>query len=254
MSHNFKKSLGQNFLKDKKIIEQIINYIDLEQEEVLEIGPGQGAITEFLVKKTKNVVAYEIDQELIPYLNKKIKSDNFELKNEDFLKANLIFENKKIVVANIPYYITSDILFKLFKNHLLFKKALIMVQNEIAEKLVAKPGESNYGKLSVSAQFFCEIKKAIFVSKVCFIPQPKVDSAVVFFDFKKIPSDFDIKSFLEFIKNCFSQQRKKLVNNLKNKYEIGEINKALQKMELPLNIRPQQIDLKNYKILFKELN
>ncbi|AAT28050.1 16S rRNA (adenine(1518)-N(6)/adenine(1519)-N(6))-dimethyltransferase RsmA [[Mycoplasma] mobile] len=254
MSHNFKKSLGQNFLQDKNIIEKIVNFIPLENEDVLEIGPGQGALTNLLVKKSKNVLAYEIDKELIPFLKEKIKAKNFTLKHEDFLKSEIDFQDKKIIIANIPYFITSDILFKIFENHKFFTKALIMVQKEIADKLIAKANDSNYGKLSVSSQFFANIKKVINVPRTCFYPQPNVDSAVVYFEFKNDIENIDIEKFLVFIKTCFSQQRKKLSNNLKNVYDLEKIKSVLKKLNLSFEVRPQQIDLNVYKILFYELN
>lgn len=248
-----KKHLGQNFLIDKNIIQKIISTANIEGKEVIEIGPGQGAITEILVEKAQNVIAYEIDQDMINILKNKIDASNFILRHEDFLKAEFDWKNKKYVVANLPYYITSKILFKMFDSFDKFEKIIVMVQKEVAERMVAKVNTSDYGKLSISCQFLANIKKEFDIPPSSFWPMPKVTSSIVTMEF--FPAfDVNIKEFLEFIKTCFSMKRKTLFNNLKQNLAIDQINEIYSHFNLNNNVRPQQITKEIYYEIFKFIN
>lgn len=248
-----KKHLGQNFLVDKNIIQKIIEIANIENKEVIEIGPGQGAITEHLITKAKSVIAYEIDQDMIDILKNKINADNFILNHKDFLKAEFDWEGKKYVVANLPYYITSKILFKIFYSLDKFKKITVMVQKEVADRMVAKVNTSNYGKLSISCQFLANVKKEFDISPSSFQPMPKVTSSIVNMEFNKTFA-VNIKDFLEFIKTCFAMKRKTLFNNLKQHLTVEEINKIYSHFNLDANVRPQEITKDLYYEIFKFIN
>ncbi|QJG66720.1 16S rRNA (adenine(1518)-N(6)/adenine(1519)-N(6))-dimethyltransferase RsmA [Mycoplasma phocoenae] len=253
MSIKAKKSLGQNFLKDLSIIDQIINHANIEDRDVVEVGPGQGALTTKLASKAKSLTAYEIDKDMINILNVKINNPNFVLIHKDFLLCSLeeVKENS-VLVANIPYYITSDILFKVFINRNKFSKAIIMMQKEVADRIIAKANTSNYSKLSVTSQYFANVKKLFDVSPQCFEPAPKVFSSVVLFEFNK-KQEMDDKDFLEFVKLCFAQRRKTLINNLLNKYNKEQIWLIFEKMNFKSNVRAQELSLNQFIKLYQEI-
>ncbi|MGX9358224.1 16S rRNA (adenine(1518)-N(6)/adenine(1519)-N(6))-dimethyltransferase RsmA [Mycoplasma sp. 128] len=248
-----KKSLGQNFLIDNNIIQKIVNAVDLKDKQVIEIGPGQGAITELIVKKAARLTAFEIDKDMIEILQNKINDDNFILKHEDFLKANLEqIGNNNILVANIPYYITSDILFKVFENVEKFEKAIIMMQKDVALRITANPGSSEYSKLSVCCQYLSKVTKLFDVSPTCFVPAPKVFSSVVEFDFNKIDWE-KTEPFFDFVKKSFAFRRKTLLNNLMIYYDKNKIIAAIEKNNYKLTVRPQEINVSDYESLYLEL-
>ncbi|UWD34410.1 16S rRNA (adenine(1518)-N(6)/adenine(1519)-N(6))-dimethyltransferase RsmA [Mesomycoplasma molare] len=247
-----KKHLGQNFLIDKNIINKIIEVSEIKDKDVIEIGPGQGAITELLVKEAKSLIAYEIDSDMISILNSKIKGENFTLINSDFLKNDLNWKEKKHLVANLPYYITSDIIFKIFKNISLFSKMTIMVQEEVADRIKALKNTPEYSKLSVSCQFLAEIKKEFVVPPSCFLPKPKVNSAIITLNFKENLDQNYVNEFLNFIKICFSMKRKTLFNNLKTTFTKNKILEVLKINNLKENIRPQELEWGEYEKLFKD--
>lgn len=253
MSNNIKakKQFGQNFLQDENIINKIIEIANVENQDILEIGPGRGALTKKIVTKSKSLVAYEIDNDLIPILKNQIISKNFRLINFDFLKSEFDWNknNKKKIVANLPYYITSDILFKIFKNIEYFSEIIIMVQEEVADRLVAKVGVSAYGKLTVTANYFATCTKQLIVPNNAFFPVPKISSAIVKLQFNKV-LDLNNDKFLEFVKKCFSFKRKTLNNNLKSFLNNEVINNIYKDLEFESNIRPQEISLENYKKMF----
>ncbi|WGI36707.1 16S rRNA (adenine(1518)-N(6)/adenine(1519)-N(6))-dimethyltransferase RsmA [Mesomycoplasma lagogenitalium] len=249
-----KKSLGQNFLVDKNVINKILKIANIENEDVIEIGPGQGALTTHLVNLANRVLAFEIDKDMIEILNSSIINDNFTLVHQDFLETDLNFENKWAVVANLPYYITSKILFKIFENINSFSKLTIMVQEEVADRIVAKVKTPSYGKLSISCQYLASVKKEFIVLPNSFVPKPKVNSAIVTFSFYPDLKQKEINLFLEFIKKCFSMKRKTLINNLKLFLDSNKIELIFNSLNLKLNIRPQEIDLISYKKMFKLLN
>jgi len=211
-----KKSLGQNYLIDENICRNIIDSFNVEKNDIIiEIGSGKGEITKYLITKCDNVFAIEIDKNNSSFL--KTKFPGINIQNKDFLKIDLndilnanektssiakSFEGSKIrIIGNIPYNITTDILFKLIDNRKLIKDSQLMIQEEVAQRIVAKPGSKTYGILSVMIQVFCEPKLLFKVSQNCFYPKPKVDSRIVHFDFNTnlLESISDIYFFRKFV-------------------------------------------------------
>lgn len=214
-----KKHLGQVFLSDDRIAKRIVKEVGLTPEDVVvEIGAGAGTLTEELAKTGARVIAYEIDESLAPVLRERLsKYPNVELRFEDFLKAKDIPEGA-ICVSNIPYSITGPIMEKIIEWK--FKRAIVMVQKEVGERILAKPGKKTYGYLSVVVQTFYEVKKPFDVSRSCFVPNPEVDSTVV--DLKRKPVDLDFEKFKKFVSMIFAKKRKTLKNNLKPFLSIFE--------------------------------
>lgn len=218
------KKFGQNFLINDNIIDKIVKTANLKDDEgVIEIGTGIGHLTNKLVNVTKKVVTIEIDKKLIPILETELKAyQNLKIINEDFLALDLKkvineeFEiNQKIhVVANLPYYITSQIVLKLLENIEMFDSFTLMMQKEVAQRFCAKPKTKIYNNLSVMCQFYCDVKIAFDVSPNNFIPIPNVTSSVVYF---KVNPKFQLDEpqlFWNFVRSCFFNKRKTLVNNL----------------------------------------
>jgi 16S rRNA (adenine1518-N6/adenine1519-N6)-dimethyltransferase len=214
-----KKHLGQVFLSDDRIAKRIVKEVGLTPEDVVvEIGAGAGTLTEELAKTGARVIAYEIDESLAPVLRERLsKYPNVELRFEDFLKAKDIPEGA-ICVSNIPYSITGLLMEKIIEWK--FKRAIVMVQKEVGERILAKPGKKTYGYLSVVVQTFYEVKKLFDVSRSCFVPNPEVDSTVV--DLKRKPVDLDFEKFKKFVSMIFAKKRKTLKNNLKPFLSIFE--------------------------------
>lgn len=218
MSIRPKKSLGQHFLTDDNIIQKIAEAIPVQEgNRVIEIGPGTGALTGALLNRFKDVVAVELDQRAIEVLEQKF--EDLEIHHENVLdvdwKALSIGKEKTHVVGNLPYYITSQILFSLLENRHLLTDALLMMQKEVAERLVADIRTKDYGILSVQTQLMCTPQILFPVSRHCFSPQPNVESAIVKLTFDKGPlncSDQDLKTV---VRTAFNQRRKKLSNALK---------------------------------------
>lgn len=232
------KKFGQNFLYDKNILEKIINATDINDKHIIEIGPGLGSLTKMLLIKAKKVSSYEIDKEMIKVLKGEILNSKFDLIEGDFLKSNFNWSSKKIIIANIPYNITSDILFKLFENSDKISEAVLMMQKEVGERLLAKVKSKNYGKLTVTTQLFANPEKITLVPPNAFVPMPKVTSIVIKLNFKD--SIYD-KNILKFIKNCFAQRRKTLFNNLRNFINEDLAKDLIQKMNFKESIRPQEV-------------
>ncbi len=251
-----KKSLGQNFLVDSSIINFIAEFAT-SNDEILEIGPGLGFVTEQLVEKAKKVVALEIDKDAIAVLEKNLSSkDNFYLFEKDILKTNideLPFENEKIkVIANIPYYITSPILVHLLgeidelnhKNHSRISEIVLMVQLEVAKRIVATENSQNkeYGQLSILSQMYSEPKIIKIVPKDCFMPSPKVDSALVYFKINNKPRVEITRLLKRTIKAIFMARRKNIKNSLSNAGFV-EIEKALDSANIDKNKRGEKLSL-----------
>lgn len=233
---SFKKSLGQNFLIDLNILRRIVNtaHID-DQTGVIEIGPGIGALTEQLAKRAKKVVAFEIDQRLLPVLADTLSPyPNVVIIHQDILKANVfqVIEEQfsgisdLMVVANLPYYVTTPILMKLLEEKLPIQGIVVMIQKEVAERIGAKPGTKNYGSLSIAAQYYAEAEVAFTVPKTVFIPQPNVDSAILRLTIRKAPpvEVLDEPFFFEVIRASFAQRRKTIANNLG--HHFSQVNKS----------------------------
>ncbi|TNK83167.1 16S rRNA (adenine(1518)-N(6)/adenine(1519)-N(6))-dimethyltransferase [Mycoplasmopsis pullorum] len=236
-----KKKFGQNFLTDQNIISKILNIHQLEGNKILEIGPGRGALTKELVKQAKEVVAFEIDGDMINILNKEIASDNFKLFHMDFLESDISDFKDFLVIANIPYYITSDIIFKLLDYRQNFTAATLMVQKEVAERIIANKNSKEYSKLSVTVQSICTPKIEFIVKKTSFSPAPNVDSAIITLKFDKEKADFE--KLKDFYKLCFLARRKKLSYSLKTKYSTEAIKNAFEKLGYDDNLRIQQLDI-----------
>ncbi|HET8866612.1 MAG TPA: 16S rRNA (adenine(1518)-N(6)/adenine(1519)-N(6))-dimethyltransferase RsmA [Gracilimonas sp.] len=218
MSFRTKKSLGQHFLIDKNIIFKIIDAIVAENEDrIIEIGSGTGALTKWLTEKFSDVHAIEVDQRAVEVLKKEI--ENLVIHEKDVLKVNWpdIVDPKKnnVVLGNLPYYITSPILFDLLENRELFSEAILMMQKEVAERLVAEPASKEYGILSVQTQLFCSPEILFDVSRNSFSPPPKVTSAVIKLKFDKPKLSFADQTLKTVVRTAFNQRRKKLSNSLK---------------------------------------
>ncbi|MCQ2011226.1 MAG: 16S rRNA (adenine(1518)-N(6)/adenine(1519)-N(6))-dimethyltransferase RsmA [Sporolactobacillus sp.] len=228
--HKFtlKKSLGQNFLIDENILNNIALSAGIDEESyVLEIGPGAGALTQVLAGQAKQVLAVEIDRRLEPVLNDTLHDfDNVAIRFGDVLKLDLhqiISEEfppgaTVTVVANLPYYVTTPILMKLLTGDLPINTIVVMIQKEVASRLQAEPGEKSYGSLSIAVQYIAEAKIVMTVPKTVFVPQPNVDSAVIRLDVRpeKKVQVVDEAFFFKLVRASFAQRRKTLMNNLIN--------------------------------------
>jgi 16S rRNA (adenine1518-N6/adenine1519-N6)-dimethyltransferase len=212
-----KKSLGQNYLVDENICRNIVSSFDISKDDhVIEIGAGQGAITRFILEKTNNLAVIEIDRSNCEILKERFPGLN--ILNEDFLKYKFETASGKIrVIGNIPYNITSEIVFRLidFREHL--SDVQLMIQEEVARRFASGPGSKEYGIPSVLLQVFSKAELRFKVSKNCFYPKPKVDSRIIYFDFSisKEKNIKDINFFRKFVKAAFGQRRKTLRNSLK---------------------------------------
>lgn len=249
---NFKKSLGQNFLIDGNIIDKIVSSANIDKNTlVVEIGPGAGALSKKLAKFCGNLLCYEIDQSLKPLLDRELLNfNNVLVKYEDFLSADVEHDislykyEKFIVVANLPYYITTAIINKLIMGNLMPSLMILMVQKEVADRFCARPLSKAYNSLSVFLQYHYEIKRLFTVGKNCFIPQPKVDSSVVSFVLRE--NKFFVKDLDKFyclIRDAFRHKRKNLRNNLLG-YDLNRISAVLSLYHLDLTARAEQLDLK----------
>lgn len=223
---NTKKKFGQNFLTDRNLLSAICDDAKLDvNDEVLEIGAGMGALTDFLAKKTRKVISYEIDKDLEPYLMKK-RYSNVKFVFSDILKIDLgeiekDFTKDYKIVANLPYYITTPIIFK-FLGVSKAKSLTIMVQKEVADRMIADVGSKDYGVLSISIAVLGGAKLTRNVNRKMFNPQPNVDSAVVRIDVSNPYNIVDFGGFFEFVKKIFAMRRKTLLNNLVEGYKVDK--------------------------------
>lgn len=234
---SFKKSLGQNFLIDPNILRNIVSHANLtENSGAIEVGPGIGALTEHLAREAKKVVSFEIDQRLLPVLEDTLSPyDNVKIVHSDILKADVekvIAEEMPgiediMVVANLPYYVTTPILMKLLNDRLPIRGFVVMMQKEVADRITAKPGTKAYGSLSIAIQYYVTAEIAMIVPKTVFMPQPNVDSAVI----RLIKHDtppvqvIDEDFLFEVSRASFAQRRKTILNNLQNGLVNGKQNK-----------------------------
>ncbi len=261
------KRLGQNFLIDEFVIEEICDTAEVSSSDlIIEIGPGIGSLTAVLVEKAGKVISIEIDSKMLKILNDRFKFyNNFELINEDILKVDLnklinANLNEKItkckIVANLPYYITTPIIIKLLEEKLNVETITVMVQKEVAERLTAIPGSKNAGAISHLVYYYADSKLAINVYRDSFIPAPDVDSAVINIKFLKEPriKIDDEKLFFNIIKAAFSQKRKTLVNGLVNNkiFDSKEsAEKALTSIGLDTKIRGEKLTLEDFKKIYE---
>ncbi|CAC6862499.1 Dimethyladenosine transferase [Staphylococcus aureus] len=266
---NFKKSLGQNFLIDVNIINNIIDASDIDaQTGVIEIGPGMGSLTEQLARHAKRVLAFEIDQRLIPVLNDTLSPyDNVTVINEDILKANIkkAVENhlqdceKIMVVANLPYYITTPILLNLMQQDIPIDGYVVMMQKEVGERLNAEVGSKAYGSLSIVVQYYTETSKVLMVPKSVFMPPPNVDSIVVKLMQRTEPlvTVDNEEAFFKLAKAAFAQRRKTINNNYQNYFKDGKQHKEvilqwLEQAGIDPRRRGETLSIQDFAKLYEE--
>lgn len=258
---SFSKSLGQNFLIDKSVLDKIVLGSGVDENScALEIGPGAGVLTRELAQSAGKVVAVEIDKSLIPLLDDTLgEFDNVTVINEDVLKVDLRdliskrFAGKPVhVVANLPYYITTPIIMKFLEEEIPVKSLTVMVQKEVADRIAAPPGGKDYGALSAAVQFYTIPKIITKAEPHCFMPQPKVASVVIHLEVQDKPT-VEVKDkdkMFAIIKSAFGQRRKTLLNALsKSPYiNIGKnsVQIALEKMDLDINIRGEKLSLEQF--------
>lgn len=258
---NFQKKFGQNFLIDSNILENIIDAAQVTKDDcVIEIGPGIGTMTQYLCEHAREVIAVEIDKNLIPILADTLSAyDNITVINEDILKVdiNKIVEERNQgrpvkVVANLPYYITTPIIMGLFESHVPLDSITIMVQKEVADRMQVGPGTKDYGALSLAVQYYAKPKVEMIVPATCFMPRPNVDSAVIKLTrYQNPPVQASDENFMfDIIRASFNQRRKTLVNGLTNagglKVSKDAILEALEQMGLPATIRGEALTLEQF--------
>ncbi len=255
-----KKSLGQNFLKDDNVLNKIVNTISLQPEDlVIEIGPGQGALTKKLVQKNVNLVCYEVDERTKPYLGKFCNSKTKIIFN-DFMKADIkedignIKYNNLYIIANLPYYITTPIIKKIILDKLPVKSMILMMQKEVAERFSSNINSKEYGSITLYLNYYFKINKLFDVSRNSFDPIPNVDSSVVEFDVKtnKVLVENE-ELFFNIINDAFRQKRKNLKNNLKN-YDLEKIATVLKNYGLNLQNRAENLSINVFADIANSLN
>lgn len=251
---SFKKSLGQNFLIDKNFVDKIVEASDIEDENVLEIGPGIGTITYEMAKKAKKVVAIEIDQSLIPILDENLEEfDNVKLINEDILKVDL----KKLVeeefngesfkvVSNLPYYITTPIIEMLITRDLSCKDMTIMVQKEVGERMVASEKDKDYSSLSVFIKFYTEAKILVKLPKSVFMPQPKIDSTILKLKLRVYDENVDQETLFKLVRAGFNKRRKTILNSMSDVINKEDLKEAFEKTGLKENLRAENLSIDDY--------
>lgn len=258
---DFQKKFGQNFLIDARVLEKIMDAADITKEDfVLEIGPGIGTMTQYLAERAREVLAVEIDKNLIPILSETLSEyDNVSILNADILKTDLkkIAEEKNggrsfKVVANLPYYITTPIIMGLFESHVPVENVTVMVQKEVADRMQAGPGTKDYGALSLAVQYYAEPYIAANVPPNCFMPRPKVGSAVIRLTKHKTPpvQVTNEKLLFQLIRASFNQRRKTLQNGIKNfsglNFSKEEVAEALEQMGVSPTIRGEALTLEQF--------
>ena len=258
---NFQKKFGQNFLIDTHVLDKIIRESGVSKDDmVIEIGPGIGTMTQYLCENAREVVAIEIDKNLIPILEDTLSSyDNVTVINEDVLKVDIkkLAEEKNggrpvKVVANLPYYITTPIIMGLFESHVPIDSITIMVQKEVADRMQEGPGSKEYGALSLAVQYYAKPEIVAIVPPNCFMPRPNVGSAVIRLTcHEKPPVEVKDEGFMfNLIRASFNQRRKTLVNGLTNASFLSvtkdQVAEALEKMELSATIRGEALSLEQF--------
>ena len=252
------KNLGQNFLISEDVVEKIVESADIKKDElIIEIGPGLGTLTKHLLEKSGKVICIEIDPKMIKILEDRFALyTNFEIINEDVLKVNLqeiIKKEKRTckIVANLPYYITTPIIMKLLENKLEIESITVMIQKEVADRLIAKPGEKETGAITYSVYYYCNAEKILEVPNYSFIPEPEVTSEVIKLKLRKeIPIKVkNIEKMFKIIKNAFMQRRKTLINALVNTQIIKnkeEANEIFEKLNISTKVRAEELTLQQF--------
>ena len=259
----FKKSFGQNFLTDTNILQKIVDTAEIDdQVNVIEIGPGIGALTEFLAERAAEVMAFEIDHRLVPILADTLRDfDNVTVVNEDILKVDLAqhiqnFKNPDLpikVVANLPYYITTPILMHLIESGIPFSEFVVMMQKEVADRISAQPNTKAYGSLSIAVQYYMTSNVAFIVPRTVFVPAPNVDSAILKMVRRPEPAVAveDESFFFKISKASFTHRRKTLWNNLtgyfgKTEEVKDKLTKALDQAGLSPSVRGEALSLEEF--------
>lgn len=257
-----KKNYGQNFLIESSIVDKIAkNAVTEKPCTVFEIGPGIGALTQFLSNYAENVVSFEIDDRLLPVLKDTLSEcSNVEIVHTDFLEVDLKAfvdkykreDNDVVIAANLPYYITTPILFKIFESEADITQITVMMQKEVADRFSAVPNTKDYNALSVITQYRCDVKTIMKISKHVFNPKPNVDSAVVQFRFKERKQLDNESEFFELVKACFKQRRKTILNNYGEYCNDKELAKVyLEKANIALSARAESLTLDTFIRLFE---
>jgi 16S rRNA (adenine1518-N6/adenine1519-N6)-dimethyltransferase len=251
VNHQAKKKYGQNFLRDKNLLMKIVRLSDIEHRHVLEVGPGQGALTSFLAERASDVICYEIDTSLKPILDPlEVQYPNLKVIYEDFMEADLSkYTHDLHVVANVPYYITTPILFKILETPSI-RTASLMIQKEVLERLLAKPGSKSYNALSIVLQYHAEASKMMDVKRHLFFPIPNVDSAVIRLVKRTsglIEPSLEVL-FLKIVKEAFRQKRKTLLNNLHEGFDIPKVQLESFFIELGYraDVRAEQLSMDDF--------
>lgn len=259
----FKKSFGQNFLTDTNILQKIVDTAEIDKNvNVIEIGPGIGALTEFLAENAAEVMAFEIDDRLVPILADTLRDfDNVQVINEDILKTDLQtrikdFANPDLpikVVANLPYYITTPILMHLIESKIPFAEFVVMMQKEVADRISAKPNTKAYGSLSIAVQYYMTAKVAFIVPRTVFVPAPNVDSAILKMTRREqaLVEVEDVDFFFRVSKAAFVHRRKTLWNNLTSHFGKSEeikakLETALEQADLKPSIRGEALSIAEF--------
>lgn len=257
---SFKKSLGQNFLIDKNALDRIILAANLNEDDIcLEVGPGIGTLTIELAKEAKKVFAVEIDQRLMPILAETLSDfNNVNLINADILELDLSFlcDKELKIVANLPYYITTPIIYLLLNSGLDIRKMVFLVQKEVAQRFTANKGSKHYGTTSITLQASAEVEYSFTVKSVCFMPRPNVDSAVVIIKPRK-NLDHNPALLERIVKKAFMQRRKKITNSLSSNGDLmfskEKWKTILESCGISENMRADNISIKQYIELSKEV-
>lgn len=244
-----KAKLGQNFLADRSARSRIVEGLgDISQRTVVEIGPGKAAITELLAKKAQRLIAVELDRELAAGLKQRFAGSQVEVIEQDILSVDLASlrhgDEKLLVVGNLPYYITSDILLHLFRYHDAIARAVVMMQREVADRVAAAPGSRDYGLLSATTQLYASVEKLMTLPPGAFSPPPQVHSSVLRLTFAPRFADLsvDAAGFIAFLRLCFAQKRKTLLNNLRAAgFEASHIAQAAEAAGISAQARAEAL-------------
>ena len=245
-----KKSLGQNFLIDREVLEKITNVVQIKDKTILEVGPGTGNLTSFILKKNpKKMFVIEKDDDLAINLNETFK-DQLTIINDDILQVdeNLIFKNKVTVFGNLPYNISTEILSKWItqtKDEFWFNNLILMFQKEVADRIIAKFNTSDYGRLSILSNWKLNVEKICDIKPESFSPRPKIDSSLLFFSPKKNFYKIKDPKNLEKVTRIFFNHRRKMLKKPFNQLFNGD-QRVLNKLKIDLNLRPQNLDFDTY--------
>ena len=253
-----KKSLGQNFLIDKNIINKIADSITATKDDlIIEIGPGMGALTKIIKNKGSNIICYEIDTDMKPYLND-LLDDKIKVIYTDILLSDIkkdiqdIKYNNLYIVGNLPYYITTPIIKFLISLKLNVKEMIFMVQEEVADRFSSLPGSKEYGSITLYLNYYFNVEKLFKVSKKCFNPVPKVESAIIKLETRTNRPEIDEDKYFKLINDSFKMKRKTLRNNLNN-YDFDKIKKILEKYNLSETVRAEELSEEIFLSIYNEI-